>query len=97
MTYARSRLWLGMTAVGSLVVICFVASLMGLPSRWLPNGSEFSTADFAALGLLLGMYAAFMLGFDLLGGYIIPRRHDRWSGSLGSYLRSWMLGIAIQS
>lgn len=80
MTYARARLWLGITAVGSLVVLSSLAVGLGLPSRWLSTETSFSAADVWQLAAVLLMGLVWLLPFDYLGGQWTPRRFGRLAG-----------------
>ena len=71
-TYARSRLWLGICNVGCLVLLSLSALWLHLPQRFLVGLTPLS-----AIALTLGCYIAISLPFDLLGGYILPRRYQR--------------------
>lgn len=97
MTYARARLWLGICGVGTTVVIS-TAVLTGLISLPLLPETEFwRLADVGALSGFVLAFVLFMLPFDLLGGYVLPRAHGRETRSFFEFLRHWVLGVAIQS
>ena len=74
MTYARARLWLGICGVGSLVTICTVALVMGMPSSWLSSSTSFSLSDLSELSVLALLFIAWLAPFDFLGGYRLPKR-----------------------
>lgn len=89
-TWARERLWLGMTNVGFWVV----ASAAFLWAR--PDGGPIVGGWWAELGV----WSTFVLGivlvqapFDWLGGVVLPRRHDRMRGSTARWVRRWLLGV----
>mgnify|MGYP000098687112 CR=1 FL=1 len=73
MTYARARLWLGISGVGLWVTLSTLGLLMGPFSGW----------------ELLGVYLSVQLPLDYLGGYWLPLRYGRRveGGFWGSYLR----------
>ena len=75
--YGRARLWLGISAVGTMVVLATLALAIGLPAR--ASGLFASSLGGQALLLVafLTAYAAIHLPFDVLGGYILPRRFGR--------------------
>ncbi|MEE2639802.1 MAG: hypothetical protein VX768_04190 [Planctomycetota bacterium] len=87
MTYAYSRLWLGILGVGSLVTFSSVALLFQLPQAWLSHSNQFGAGEVWELAFLLGGYALLLLPFDFLGGYWFPRRFEKSRDSL----KQWML------
>lgn len=94
-TYARARLWTGISGVGALVVLATLALALG----WVPQlvaGVEPSwPARGAALFAgLLGLAAA-ALPFDLAGGYFFPKRFGRPHPALPAFLIGWLRGVAI--
>ena len=92
MTYARARLWLGISGVGFLVVVAGVGLWFDLPHRLLRGVS-----GAAAIALILGCYVVLSLPSDILGGYVLPRRHGRASLSLGAFWAAWARGVAAQA
>jgi hypothetical protein len=92
MTYARARLWLGISGVGFFVTASAAALWFNLPRRVLGGRSSLS-----AIILTLTVYILLSFPFDLLGGYLLPRRYHRTSSDLRSFLRSWLQGIFFQA
>ncbi|MBY0503346.1 MAG: hypothetical protein K2X03_05540 [Bryobacteraceae bacterium] len=77
MTYARARLWLGITGVGLLVTVSALLLLLG-PSLTLPG--------------LLALYLLIHLPLDYLGGAWLPRLFGRSPGPFWlGYLRGALL------
>lgn len=91
-TYARSRLWLGICSVGSIVILSLAALWFDLPHRYLAEGSP-----LIAIALSLGCYIAVSFPLDLLGGYILPRRYQRTTISLFSFLALWSRAVIVQA
>jgi len=95
--YGRARLWLGMSAVGTLVVLSVLALALGLPTSLAP------AADAAAQEQLLGLvgfaliYALVQLPFDVLGGYLLPLRYGRSHPPPGRYLGGLARGVAAHT
>lgn len=86
MTYGRSRLWLGITGVGTWTLI----AAFGLWRQWgAPVASGSRVVDLLALAAL---YALIQAPFDWLGGYWLPRKHGRATTSLAA----WMKGVVAQ-
>jgi hypothetical protein len=76
-TYARARLWLGVSCVGFFVTLAAVALVVDATPKLFSTESQPASADALAL-LAFGIaYAALHLPFDLLGGLLLPRRFKR--------------------
>lgn len=96
MTYARARLWLGITAVGSLVVLSSLALGLGLPNRWLSAATSHSVSDGWQLAAVLLMGLVWLLPFDYLGGQWAPRRFGRLAGEDHSWWARYLTVAAAQ-
>lgn len=92
MTYARARLWLGISGVGFFVTLSAAALWFDLPRRLLGG-----TPAVVAVGCTLSAYILLSFPFDLLGGYLVPRRYGRTDANLPSFLRSWFQGVFFQA
>jgi len=97
MTYARSRLWLGISGVGSIVVISTYLLATGLPLTWLPGTQVWSGEDFTALLVMLGFLIGLMLPLDLLGGFLLPNRSRPNTITAGAFARGWIRGVVVQA
>jgi hypothetical protein len=96
--YARARLLLGISSVGTWVVLATCGILFGLPAGWVVRAAEPAwSAQVAVLIQVLLLYIGLSLPFDLLGGWLLPARYDRWQQSLPSYLMKWGRGVLVQS
>jgi hypothetical protein len=95
MTYARSRLWLGISAVGSLVVWAGVALWFEWPSILSPR-EAFAWRDLAQLMGVLALWVVWLLPFDFLGGYELPRRFKRSEQTFGDWFLSYLVGMTTQ-
>ncbi len=97
MNYARARLWLGISGVGTAVVITAGMLLWGLPARWFPTTLSWSRADGSGLlGFLVG-FLLVMMPFDLLGGFVLPRRFGKSTSSFRQFLGQWFVGVLWQT
>ena len=96
LTYARSRLRLGMAGVGLIVTLATVGLITGAPERTLPDHTLPPTQEAGWLTLLFLTYAVVQGPFDLLGGWILPRRHGREVHGAVAHLVRWMRGVATQ-
>jgi hypothetical protein len=93
MTYARQRLWLGISGVGSTVLLCAAAIVFRLPHRIIPSivDQRFATA-LAAIALTWMLHALLLSPLDFIGGNIVvPQRR-----SVLSWFASWLRGISVQ-
>lgn len=91
MTYARARLWLGISTVGFWVTLSVVALWLRLPD-WVSH--------LGILQLIPSAIAAYVLvsfPFDLLGGYLLPRRYNRFDDPFKYWVFSWLKGVLTQS
>jgi hypothetical protein len=96
MSYARFRLGLGMTAVGTLVVWRSLALLGGWPTRWLSSATDFQLTDLVQLTAVVVLAALWLLPFDWLGGYWGPRRFRRTSDSPLQWARDYGAAVLRQ-
>ena len=90
--YGRARLWLGVTAVGTIVVLSAAALLMGVPERLATLTDRTASPGAFALLLFFGLYALLHLPFDLMGGYVLPRRFGRTHPPLPRFLLKLLRG-----
>ncbi len=93
MTYARQRLWLGISAVGMTVLLCLAAVTFDLPHRFIHPwvDSNFDTA-LAAIALTWMLHAALLLPFDIIGGLVVVRE----SPGAFRWIAAWLRGITVQ-
>jgi hypothetical protein len=83
MTYARSRLFLGASAVGTLSVLAALGVAFDLPGA-APSTALGAGTELAWLALVVAVHAALMAPFDLFGGFLLPREYGRTQESLGT-------------
>jgi len=95
--YGRARLWLGITAVGTIVTASATALALGLPQR----AAELVEASLAGQALFLmtffAIYASIHLPFDVLGGYLLPRRFGRPHPSPARFASSLLRGMGVHT
>ncbi len=97
MDLRAARLWLGITGVGSLVVVSIILILTQSAGTIFPTTDFSLRADYFALAGFLASFVIFMIPFDLLGGFILPRRFGRDSRSFNNVAKRWARGTALQS
>jgi len=93
MTYARQRLWLGITGVGSTVVLSAAALLFDLPHRFMRSPVDQSFAGtLAAIALVFVGHALVILPLDVVGGVVVVRERP----SLIRWAASWLRAVFVQ-
>ncbi len=95
-SYARARLWLGMSGVGAIVACSVVALLLDLPSRLLPTATSASWVDAEAIVAIVVGITAVMIPIDFLGGYYLPTRFGRIAITGSKYAVGWVSGVFLQ-
>lgn len=96
MTYARSRLMLGIFGVGLVVMASCFLLITQLPLKLLPTSREWTANDLWALAALLGCLNVAMVPLDLLGGFLLPNRRRSQTITLRHFLVSLLRGAAVQ-
>ncbi len=96
MTYARARLWLGITSVGTIVVLSTLALIFDLPKNHLPTNAASPASDLRWLVVAFGVYLGISLPFDVLGGLVLPQRYGRSTGRATEFAVAWIGGILFQ-
>lgn len=97
MTYARARLWLGITGVGSFVVIAVILLLLRVPQNVLSRDAAFGVNELVQLFAIAGWVGLWLLPLDFLGGYWIPRKYQRSQESFGLWFRGYLRAVLVQS
>lgn len=94
-TYARARLWVGISGVGTFVVLAAALLAFEVPQRLLGSAGGGPIEDATALFAALGLAAIVALPFDLLGGYVLPRRFGRSSDGFALFAARWLRGVLV--
>jgi hypothetical protein len=93
LTYARSRLYLGITGVGFAVLGATALLSLNVPRQLLPVSLDASvTRSMVALGVVCAVTILAFLPLDLIGGTRLVRRKplaQRWLGR-------WLRGVTVQ-
>jgi hypothetical protein len=95
MTYARSRLWTGISAVGSLVVLSTAALALRLTSL-LPQAPQTLLVDAAWVATILAVYTVIHWPFDFVGGYHLPCKFGRICHLLPAFVWATARATAVQ-
>jgi uncharacterized protein YbjT (DUF2867 family) len=77
MGYGRARLWLGISGVGTMVTLATLALIFDLPERLAGMFDSSLAGQLLMLLAFLLTYAIIQVPFDVLGGYILPKRFGR--------------------
>lgn len=96
MTYGRSRLWLGITGVGSLVALSIAALVSRLPHRFLSGEQGLGFLEVFQIGSVIGIVALTIAPLDFLGGYWLPTRHQKSNQKLGTWFKSYVIAAIAQ-
>ena len=95
--YGPARLWLGISAVGTVVTLTTAALLTDLPARLATQFEPSFSGQMMLIVAFLLAYAAVQLPFDILGGYALPRRFGRKHPPLPQYALGLLRGIAAHT
>lgn len=88
MTYARSRLWLGVTGVGLSVVLALATIATGWPARLLPaNPDTPFLVHVGHVAAVLGLQILLFFPLDVMGGCVVVRKKPAFGRFLGQWLR----------
>lgn len=97
MTYARARLWLGISGVGFIVLLSTLALVMGWPQAVFGQIPNNLSADVAALGWILLAYGVLHLPLDYVGGYWLPCHFSRQCLLFSYFFSQYIRGTIVQS
>lgn len=95
--YGRARLWLGISAVGTMVVASALVFALGLPNRLSALFDASFIGQIGGLAVFVLAYALLHVPFDVFGGYVLPRRHGRAHPSLPRFIPRLVRGVAVHS
>jgi uncharacterized protein YbjT (DUF2867 family) len=95
--YGRARLWLGISAVGTLVLLAAFALALGLPAQLAPAADAHPISHLLAVLTFVAIYAVVQLPFDVFGGFLLPLRYARAHPPPGRYLLGLARGMMAHS
>ncbi|MGL4550308.1 MAG: hypothetical protein ACRC33_03900 [Gemmataceae bacterium] len=93
--YGRARLWLGISAVGTLVTLSAAGLALDVPGRSQQALDPTLSGQLFGLLLFVLAYAAIQLPFDIAGGYLLPKRYGRDHPPLAAYAAGLARGAAV--
>ena len=97
MTYARARLWLGITGVGSIVMIAAIALIAGLPQTFLGSSTNFGPNEFLQLSVITGSFMLWIMPLDFLGGFVLPTKFKKSNETFGAWFRGYVVAAFSQA
>jgi hypothetical protein len=95
MSYARARLYLGISCVGMWATLASLALVVGLPQRLLSSSSSGALSDVWQLAMFVFLYTSLQATFDLFGGFVLPKEYGRYTPSLPTFLTYWFRAAAL--
>lgn len=99
LTYPSARLKLGMSAVGAITVLSFIALWFQFPQLLSTKLQTFGFAQWMAFPLLAFLYISAMAPIDILGGFILPQKNGKKAHSrISVYIKGALIhGILVLS
>ena len=95
--YGRARLWLGICAVGTIVTASALALALEIPRKAAAIVDPSLSGQLLLLASFFVMYAAIHVPFDVLGGYLLPRRFGREHLSASRFASTLLRGMVMHS
>lgn len=93
--YGRARLWLGISAVGTMVTLSTLALTVGIPPFLVPEVDAGFGMQVASILLFIGFYMMIQLPFDVMGGYWLPKRYGRAHLDAADFVARLARGVAV--
>jgi hypothetical protein len=97
MSYARARLWLGITGVGTLVTLAALLLLFQLPQRFLFTQPAAFFTELQQLFFVFVAYVAISAPFDFFGGFVLPNEFGRSQERFSAFFPRWLRGVVLHS
>ena len=94
-TYARGRLTVGITGVGTVVVLSILALIIDVPTRLFGDHGGTFLKDIPLFALWLGGVSLVSLPFEWLGGLAVPAAHRRAHPNADQWVSSWLRGTLL--
>ncbi len=92
MSYPKARLLLGVSGVGTFVVLATLALALGLPVAWSRD-----LGDFEVISTAIALYVIVSAPFDWLGGYFLPRAYGLRCDTAGDFAGRWARAVSVQA
>ncbi len=95
--YGRARLWLGISAVGTIVTAASLALAFGLPRMAAGLVESTLAGQVSFLAGFFALYALVHIPFDVLGGYLLPKRFGRPHPAAANFTATLLRGMAVHT
>ena len=96
MTYARSRLILGMSTVGTVVLVWLAVLGFELYRKFEAVILESVVDQVIALAIILALVFGALLPFDILGGFILPTKFSKSKTTFQRWFIAYLLAVTGQ-
>jgi len=96
-SYGRARLWLGISAVGTIVTLSTLGLALDVANLIQPWMDATPGGQFVGLLIFVMVYATVQLPFDVMGGYLLPKKYGRSHPPIARYLIGLTRGIAAHT
>jgi len=97
MTYARARLWLGISGVGLIVTLALFVLLLDWPAKVFGHFSIDILSDAKGLIWIVALYSAIHIPLDYIGGYWLPCHFSRQCLMFSFFAAQYVRGLVVQS
>ena len=97
MTYARARLWLGISSVGLIVILALAALLLNWPHLVFAGFAPTFYSDALGLTWIIALYSALHMPLDYIGGYWLPCHFSRQCLMFPFFASQYIRGFLLQS
>ncbi|GAB4405112.1 MAG: hypothetical protein OHK0021_17280 [Bryobacter sp.] len=97
MTYARARLWLGISGVGTMVLLCLAGLIWSWPSAVFNGWGTDWAEEAAGLALIVLAYSLLHVPIDYIGGYWLPCYFSRQCLIFSMWAAQYIRAILFQS
>lgn len=96
MTYARARLWLGISGVGLMVLLSAISLYLNWPHRIFDGFQPNLWHDLVGLSWIVALYAAIHIPLDYIGGYWLPCHYSRQCLLFPFFASQYLRGMVTQ-
>lgn len=96
MSPGKARLYVGISGVGTLVLIAVVMLSLDSPRLMFPLVPSHGQTEYFAFMIFFAGIAAVLLPFDLIGGLHIPSKYEGETPNLTAWLRKWAFAAILQ-
>lgn len=95
-SYARARLWLGITGVGSIVLISTLLLSFSVPSQIFSTKPTSWISEGGQIFMAVSLVAVWLFPLDYLGGFYLPLRYQRQQQTLSRWLGGYLPAVIGQ-